>query len=120
MKEPGALRGLVFALLTGIIVSFKSNRRRMAGEQDGTGHCTARMSAKGVRRGKAAFSSGCKPHPATAPAGSIGAVMEETKWLKPSISVSRIGDSASVQAATRVNAEQASHEQVAVKWVVSG
>ena len=45
MKEPGALRGLVFALLTGIIVSFKSNRRRMAGEQDGTGHCTARMFA---------------------------------------------------------------------------
>src|ERR1700730_17791720 len=34
-----------------------------------------------------------------------GAVMEVTKWLKPSISV-RIGDSASVQAATRVNAEQ--------------
>ena len=33
--------------------------------------------------------------------------MEETKWLKPSISVSRIGDSASVQATTRVNAEQA-------------
>jgi len=34
--------------------------------------------------------------------------MEVTKWLKPSISESRIGDSASVQAATRVNAEQAS------------
>src|SRR5215470_14424314 len=34
--------------------------------------------------------------------------MEETKWLKPSGSVSRIGDSASVQAVTRVNAEQAS------------
>ena len=34
------------------------------------------------------------------------AVMEVTKWLKPSISVSRIGDGASVQAATRVNAEQ--------------
>ena len=32
--------------------------------------------------------------------------MEETKWLKPSISVSRIGDSASVQAVTRVNAER--------------
>jgi hypothetical protein len=31
--------------------------------------------------------------------------MEVTKWLKPSISVSRIGDSARVQAATRVNAE---------------
>jgi hypothetical protein len=39
---------------------------------------------------------------------AIGAVMEATKWLKPSISVSRIGDSASVQAATQVNAEQAS------------
>ena len=34
--------------------------------------------------------------------------MEATKWLKPSISVSRIGDSASVQAVTRVNAEQSS------------
>src|ERR1700688_1541831 len=39
---------------------------------------------------------------------AIGAVMEVTKWLKPSISVSRIGDSASVQAVTRVNAEQTS------------
>jgi hypothetical protein len=39
---------------------------------------------------------------------AIGAVMEVTKWLKPSISVSRIGGSASVQAATRVNAEQSS------------
>ena len=28
------------------------------------------MSVLGVRRGKAAFSSGCKPHPANAPAGS--------------------------------------------------
>src|SRR5215472_15288174 len=39
---------------------------------------------------------------------ATGAAMEETKWLKPSGSVSRIGDSASVQAVTRVNAEQAS------------
>src|SRR6185503_15970092 len=39
---------------------------------------------------------------------ATGAAMEVTKWLKPSESVSRIGDSASVQAATRVNAEQAS------------
>jgi hypothetical protein len=31
--------------------------------------------------------------------------MEVTKWLKPSISVSRFGDSASVLAATRVIAE---------------
>ena len=46
---------------------------------------------------------------------AIGAVMEVTKWLKPSISVSRIGDSASVQAATRVNAEQSSHDEGLVK-----
>jgi hypothetical protein len=39
---------------------------------------------------------------------ATGAAMEATKWLKPSDSVSRIGDSASVQAATRVNAEQSS------------
>ena len=39
---------------------------------------------------------------------AAGAAMEVTKWLKPSESVSRIGDSASVQAVTRVNAEQAS------------
>jgi len=41
--------------------------------------------------------------------------MEVTKWLKPSISVSRIGDSASEQAATRVNAEQTSHDEGLVK-----
>jgi len=34
--------------------------------------------------------------------------MEVTKWQKPSDSASRIGDGASVQAVTRVNAEQAS------------
>src|ERR1035437_4176617 len=66
------------------------------------------MSVVGVRREKAALFSGCTAHPATAPAGAIGAVTEVTKWLMPSISVSLIGDSASVQAATRVNAEQAS------------
>jgi hypothetical protein len=37
-----------------------------------------------------------------------GAVTEVTKWLKPSDSDSQIGDSASVQTVTRVNAEQAS------------
>src|SRR5216683_7450701 len=54
------------------------------------------------------FPAGASPtrHPLQPEA--IGAVMELTKWLKPSISVSQIGDSASVQAATRVNAEQAS------------
>ena len=64
---------------------------------------------KGCAPCKAALSSGCKPHPVNSlPPEAIGAVMEVTKWLKPSIGVSRIGDSASVQAATRVNAEQAS------------
>ena len=63
----------------------------------------------GVRRDKAALSSGCKPHPANSlPPEATGAVMEVTKWLKPSDSVSRIGGSASVQAATQVNAVQTS------------
>jgi hypothetical protein len=44
--------------------------------------------------------------------------MEETKCLKPSDSGSRIGDRASVQAATRVNAEQASHGVVQVKSLI--
>ena len=35
-----------------------------------TSSLAVRLSAFGVRREKAAFSSGCKPHPATAPAGS--------------------------------------------------
>jgi hypothetical protein len=35
---------------------------------EGTSHDV--MSAYGVRRDKAALSSGCKPHPAAAPAGS--------------------------------------------------
>ena len=40
---------------------------------------------------------------------ATGAVMEVTKWLKPSVKrVTKYGDSASVQAVTGVNAEQAS------------
>jgi hypothetical protein len=35
-----------------------------------TASATGQMSALGVRRAKAALSSGCKSHPATAPAGS--------------------------------------------------
>src|SRR5882724_3344927 len=67
------------------------------------------MTAAGVRRDKAALSGGCKPHPAIRSSRKQpGAGMEETKCLKPSDSGSRIGDRASVQAATRVNAEQAS------------
>jgi hypothetical protein len=43
--------------------------------------------------------------------------MEATKWLKPSVSVSRIGDSASVQAVTRVNAEQTLYGAFEVKHI---
>src|ERR1700757_2575968 len=67
------------------------------------------MSANHVRRDKAALFQWVQGPPGDSlQPEAIGAVMEVTKWLKPSISVSRIGDSASVQAATRVNAEQAS------------
>src|ERR1700686_4232947 len=76
------------------------------------------MAEMGVRRDKAALSSGCKPHPANSlQPEATGAVMEETKWLKPSVSVSRIGDSASVQAVTRVNAEQALYGAFEVKHI---
>jgi hypothetical protein len=68
-----------------------------------------RMSALGVRREKAALSSGCKPTRRRLQPEATGAAMEETKWLKPSVKrVTKYGDSASVQAVTRVNAEQAS------------
>jgi hypothetical protein len=41
--------------------------------------------------------------------------MEETKCLKPSDNGHDFGDHASVQAATRVNAEQSSHDEGLVK-----
>ena len=44
---------------------------------------------------------------------ATGATMEVTKWLKPSVKrATTYGGSASVQAATRVNAEQASKSQM--------
>ena len=66
--------------------------------------CPPRVCAVQRRR----FPVGASPTRQSLQPEAIGAVMEATKWLKPSISVSRIGDSASVQAATRVNAEQSS------------
>src|SRR6266498_260869 len=54
------------------------------------------------------FPVGARPTRQPLQPEATGAAMEVTNWLKPSDSVSRIGDSASVQAATRVNAEQAS------------
>src|SRR6516165_10781724 len=67
------------------------------------------LSALPVRRDKAALSSGCESHPANAPAGSNRSsyggdeVAEAFGWR-----VTKYGNSASVQAATRVNAEQTS------------
>jgi hypothetical protein len=66
--------------------------------------CPLRVCAVTRRR----FPVGANPTRQPLQPEAIGAVMEATKWLKPSISVSRIGDSASVQAVTRVNAEQSS------------
>src|SRR5258705_11559698 len=54
------------------------------------------------------FPVGASPTRQTLQPEATGAAMEVTKWLKPSDSASRIGDGASVQAVTRVNAEQAS------------
>jgi hypothetical protein len=48
------------------------------------------MSAVGVRRGKAALPVGASPIQQPLQPEAIRAVMEATKWLKPSISVSRI------------------------------
>src|SRR5882757_2628086 len=54
------------------------------------------------------FPVGARPTRQTLQPEATGAAMEVTKWLKPSDSASRIGDGASVQAVTRVNAEQTS------------
>ena len=54
------------------------------------------------------FPVGARPTRLSIRPEATGAVMEVTKWLKPSGSVSRIGDSARVHAATRMNVEQAS------------
>jgi hypothetical protein len=64
------------------------------------------MTALDVRRHKAALSSGCKSHPANAPAGSNRSSHGGDEIAKPSECVSRTGDSASVQAVTRVNASR--------------
>jgi hypothetical protein len=53
----------------------------------------SKRSGLGVRRDKAALSSGCEAHPAISlQPEATGAGMEETKCLKPSDSGPRIGD----------------------------
>ena len=67
------------------------------------------MPAHHVRRDKAALFQWVQGPPGDSlQPEAIGAVMEVTKWLKPSGKGHEFGDRASVQAATRVNAEQAS------------
>jgi len=68
------------------------------------------MSASGVRRVKAALSQWVKIPPGNLlQPEATGATVEVTKRLKPPVKrVTTYGDSASVQAVTRVNAEQAS------------
>ena len=60
------------------------------------------------------FPVGASPTRQTLKQEAIGAVMEVTKWLK---TLSRIGDSASVEAVTRVNAEQALYGAFEVKHI---
>src|SRR2546421_1536704 len=79
-------------------MSHKGSQKRTSRE--------CRLLACAVQRRR--FPGGANPTRQPLRPEATGAVMEETKWLKPSVSVSRIGDSASVQAVTRVNAEQAS------------
>jgi hypothetical protein len=68
------------------------------------------MAVPGVRREKAALSQWVKVPPGNLlQPEATGATVEVTKWLKPLVKgVTTYGDSASVQAVTRVNVEQAS------------
>src|SRR5260370_38484515 len=59
-----------------------------------------------VTRGR--FPVGASPTRRPLQPEAAGEAKEVRNWLKPSECVSRIGDRGSVQAATRVNAEQAS------------
>ena len=69
-----------------------------------------------MRRDKAALFQWVQGPPGDSlPPEATGAGMEVTKCLKPSDSGHEFGDSASVQAATRVNAEQTSHDEGLVK-----
>jgi hypothetical protein len=67
-----------------------------------------------VRREKVSIFSGCKSHPATVvPAGSNRSGSGGNETAEASDGKGRMGDSASRQAVTRVNAEQASKQ---VMW----
>ena len=63
-----------------------------------------------MRRERRWTTAGEKTRPGTGslPPVAIGAVVEATKPLKPPVERVALGDSASLQVVTRVNAEQAS------------
>src|SRR5437868_9800979 len=61
------------------------------------------------------FPVGARPTRRSLQPEATGAGMEVTKCLKPPDSGHEFGDRASVQAATRVNAEQTSHDEDLVK-----
>ena len=61
---------LELVINTRIAQALKRDVRQRYGSIENIARSPLRMSAQGVRRAKAALSSGCKPHPATAPAGS--------------------------------------------------
>ena len=70
-------------------------------------HYASDRLARAVQRRR--FPVGASPTRQRLQPEATGAAMEETKWLKPSDKrVTKYGDSASVQAVTQVNAEQAS------------
>src|ERR1035437_10361513 len=100
---PGSSDNLTLDLVSAAAVNAPSLINKMTRSRYWP-HCLLMACAVKRRR----FPVGASPTRQPLQPEAIGAVTEVTKWLKPSISVSRIGDSASVQAATRVNAEQAS------------
>src|SRR6516162_10025689 len=67
-----------------------------------------------------AYPAGASPARRPLQPEATGAGMEVTKCLKPPDSGHEIGDRASVQAATRVNAEQSSHDEGLVKGLSRG
>src|SRR6266853_868394 len=92
------------AHLRRIAAAIGSRDRRKEKHHPNSNRCPVGVCAVIRRR----FPVGASPTRQALQPEATGAVMEVTKWLKPSDSASRIGDSASVQAATQVNAEQAS------------
>ena len=112
MLITGKILALDMAASTGIAIGMPGEKPTLSsynfpstGENVGRHQRNVRNWVCAVKRRR--FPVGASPTRQPLQPEATGAVMEVTKWLKPLVSVSRIGDSASVQAVTRVNAEQA-------------